>query len=159
MRKITHSAAETKKIAEELAQKVIQKKPGKKALVLALSGDLGAGKTTFTKGFMKGLGIKSRILSPTFIIFRHHKIPHHENASTIHHSLATSHFSSVFHMDAYRIKNNAELAPLGFKEILNNPQNILLVEWPENINKSLPKNTRWIILKHGAKNNERVINY
>mgnify|MGYP001576635066 CR=1 FL=1 len=114
------------------------------AFVIALSGELGSGKTTFVQGFVRGLGIKKRMTSPTFIIFRRFK-------------LSALSFKFLYHVDAYRIKKSADLAMLGFKEILKNPKNILLIEWPENIKKIVPKEVLWILFKHGKKENERKI--
>ena len=70
---ITKSEQETQKIAIELAREVLVKKPEKEAVVLVLKGNLGAGKTTFVQGFAKGLGIRAKILSPTFTIMKRFK--------------------------------------------------------------------------------------
>ncbi|GAI22799.1 unnamed protein product, partial [marine sediment metagenome] len=95
-------------------------------------GDLGGGKTTFLQGFAKGLGIKEKILSPTFIILRKFLIP-------------KSQFLNFFHIDCYRISRPKEILDLGFKEIISNSKNIVTIEWAERIQKILPKET--IILK------------
>ncbi len=152
MRKIARSAQETRAIAEKLAKEILKKKPGKRALVLALTGELGAGKTTFVQGFFKGLGIKARATSPTFIIFRRHRIP-----SRVGHGSKVVSYKYVYHMDAYRLSGDKDLSPLGFGEIIDNPENILLVEWAGNIKKSLPKATKWIEFSHGKKSGERVL--
>lgn len=144
MKIVTKSTKETKEFAGKLAVKILNSKHREGALTLALQGDLGAGKTTFVQGFFKGLGIKTRAVSPTFIIFRKHKIPGGKK------------FKFVYHMDAYRLKNEAELNPLGFDEIINNPANILLVEWADNIKKAIPKNAGWIILDHGKNQGHRT---
>jgi tRNA threonylcarbamoyladenosine biosynthesis protein TsaE len=119
----------------------------KRALVIALQGDLGAGKTTFVQGFLKGLGIKKRATSPTFIIMRRYKIPR---------TLAVRR-SHLHHMDAYRLRKPEDVSSLGFKEILADRQNIILIEWPENIKGALPRRTRRIQFKYGKKENERII--
>lgn len=150
MRKITRSAQETRAIAEKLAKEIMKKKSGKRALVLALSGELGAGKTTFVQGFFKGLGIKTRATSPTFIIFRRHRIP-----SRADHKSKVMGYEYVYHMDAYRLSGSKDLSPLGFNEIIYNPENILLVEWAGNIKSSIPKRAPWITLEHGKKEGER----
>ncbi|MFH1193207.1 MAG: tRNA (adenosine(37)-N6)-threonylcarbamoyltransferase complex ATPase subunit type 1 TsaE [Candidatus Jorgensenbacteria bacterium] len=128
----------TKKLARAFARTLAARVPqGRRATVVGLTGDLGSGKTTFTQGFARGLGIRHRITSPTFVIFRNYKL--------------------FIHMDAYRIRKISELAPLGFKKILADPKNIVLVEWAENIKKSLPRNTIYIRFGHGKKRNERKI--
>lgn len=64
---------------------------------------------------------------------------------------------SVFHIDAYRLKTPADLAALGFHEIAADPDNIILIEWAENVKRLLPKNTMWLRFSHGKKENERRI--
>lgn len=159
----TYSSDETKKLGEELAKKLLEKRAGKYARVVALLGDLGAGKTTFTQGFMKGLGIRARILSPTFIIFRKHRIALRSTNSLkpvpTGRQVKAKSFSSVYHMDAYRIKDPKELTVLEFEKILENPENIVLIEWAEKIKQVLPKDTMWVRFEHGKKENERKIIY
>lgn len=111
---ITSSNKETKQLAATLAVRQTHRKP----LILALIGELGAGKTTFVQGFAKGLGVKDKIISPTFIIIRQYP-------------------TNFYHIDLYRVNSFQEL---GLKEILENPDNIILIEWAEKI-KDLPKNT------------------
>lgn len=149
---LSHSPAETKKIAASLARELLRLGPiGRRATVLGLIGDLGAGKTTFIQGFAHGLGVKHRITSPTFVIFRNYKIP-----IPRHKSLVIS-YRSLYHVDAFRISKISELAPLGFKKILANPKNIVLVEWADRIRRALPRNTICIHFSHGKKENERKI--
>lgn len=141
----TTSSLQTKKIAGLLAKEILAEKLKRKdALVLALVGDLGSGKTTFTQGFLRGLGIKNKITSPTFVIAKSYKL------KAISYKLA-------YHFDCYRIRKPAELLSLGFKEILTNPQNIVLIEWPEVVKKVLPKNSVWIKFEHGGKENQRAL--
>lgn len=118
---IARSAEETQKLAEEFAKKI------KPPFVLALRGDLGGGKTTFLQGFAKGLGIKEKILSPTYNIYKRYGI--------------------FYHFDCYRIENPEEILALGFKEIISNPKNIVAIEWAEKIETILPKNTHWLDFK------------
>jgi len=121
---ITNSAEETQKLGEKLAKEI---KSGKTAVVLCLQGDLGGGKTTFLQGFAKGLNIKEKILSPTFVILKHFKIK-------------SSEFKDFYHIDCYRINQPEDILELGFEEIISNPKNILAIEWPEKIKKTLPIN-------------------
>ncbi len=134
---ITESAKDTQKIAAKFAEQILQYKTGKSALVLGLQGDLGAGKTTFLQGFAKGLGIKEKINSPTFVILKKFKIPKRKLLTT-HYSLQT--FHHFYHIDCYRLNNPEEILDLGFKKIISNPENIVAIEWPEKICKVLPKN-------------------
>jgi len=122
------------------------------AEVFALQGELGAGKTTFTQGFLKGLGSKKRATSPTFVLMRQHRLSGGAGARAMR-----ERFKNVFHIDAYRLKKPEHLAALELDVILNEPGNIILIEWPEQAKKFLPKNTTWIKFKHGRKENERTI--
>ena len=106
---------------------------------MALSGELGGGKTTFVQGFMTGAGIKKKITSPTFVLLKNYKL--------------------IYHIDCYRLKKAKELLDLGLREILINPKNIVLIEWPEIVKKYLPKSAIWIKFKYGKKENERIINF
>ena len=106
------------------------------AIVLGLQGDLGAGKTTFLQGFAKGLGIKEKILSPTFVIYKKFKInivPKNERSFIFWHKY-------FYHFDCYRINKPEEILELGFREIVSNPKNIVAIEWSKRIKKLLPKN-------------------
>lgn len=118
---VTHSAEETEKIGEEFAS---QLKPGD---VVCLYGDLGAGKTTFTKGIAKGLGISSRIISPTFTLIRQHEI---ENRKDIR---------MLYHIDLYRLENEHQIDEIGLSEIMQDLHGVTLVEWAERL-LTLPDN-------------------
>ena len=113
---------------EEFAQEVLnilKEADVSGAVVLALSGDLGAGKTTFTQALGRQLGIAEDITSPTFTIMKGYET-------------TDSTFSRLIHMDAYRIESEEELRPLRFEEILKTPNVILVIEWAELIKGALP---------------------
>ena|SRR3989338_836604 len=137
MRMISNSPRTTAAIARVLAKEVFK---AKSLVVLGLVGELGAGKTTFIKAFIKGLGSKKKVTSPTFIILR--RLP--LNAKR-----------DIYHIDAYRVKSK-DLLQLGLKEVMTG-RNIVLVEWAERVKKVLPKNTIWLKLEHGNNKNERYI--
>lgn len=141
---ITENYIQTQKIGQDLAKEIIKNKPQKKAVVLFLKGNLGSGKTTFLQGFSKGLEIKEKILSPTFVIMKRFKIK-------------KSQFENFYHFDCYRLKNNEDLDLLEWKEIIKNPKNIIAVEWPEKIKKVLQKNTITIEFRF-IEENKREIN-
>lgn len=86
--------------------------------MLCLYGNLGSGKTTFVQGLAKGLGIKKRILSPTFIMMRQ--------------------YGNFYHVDLYRAENEKGIEGLGLSEIWSDHANIIAIEWPEKIEKILP---------------------
>ena len=141
----THSERETRKIAKALGE-TIKNSKRKKPLVIGLVGDLGSGKTTFIKGFARGLGVRRRLTSPTFLIMRSYKLK------------ATS-YELLFHVDAYRIKKSKELVTLGFKEIISDPKNIVVIEWADNVKRLLPKNRLSIKFRHGKEENERTMEF
>ncbi len=140
---MSRSKFQTQQIAKKLAKKLLHARHRVYATVVALQGDLGAGKTTFTQGFAKGLGIARHITSPTFLIIRRYGIPKTD--------------LDFYHLDLYQIKKAKEILDLGLKKIIHDPQNIVLIEWPEKIKKVLPKNTQWIRFEYGKKENMRII--
>lgn len=151
----SYSSRETARFGKDFAAKLFLKSPvraPRQAAILALEGDLGAGKTTFAQGFARGLGIRRRTASPTFIIMRRFAIPAGSGRHT-----GQGKFKVFYHIDAYRIKKNDPLDALGIKEVLEDPSNIVLVEWPEKIKKILPAKITWLKFGHGGKENERII--
>lgn len=141
---ISFSSNQTKRIAKFLASRLLKGGSRKNALVLALIGDLGSGKTTFIQGFSRAMGVKKRITSPTFVITKSYK-------------LKTESYQRIYHLDCYRIKKPKEILDLEFKKIISNPQNIVLIEWADRIKKLLPKNTICLKFSHGEKERERII--
>ena len=129
---LTNSEEATKNLAKKLAKKLKG--------VIALIGELGSGKTTFVQGFAKGLGIKEKIISPTFVLIRQHKIP--DTSKTL------------YHIDLYRLENFMEL---GLPEILSNSDNIVLIEWAEKAKNLLPKNTTFINFRTLSANKREII--
>lgn len=137
----TYSEKETRAIGAKLAEK-ISKAKGKPQTVL-LSGDLGAGKTAFSKGFAGFFGVK-KVLSPTFNIIRSYRIK--KNG-----------YSLLLHADLYRIKSVDELKNLFFFESLKEKGTIAIVEWPEIAGKRIIGTK--VSLSHGLEENERLISY
>jgi len=115
---ITKSANETAGVGEEIGNTL------KPPLILCLYGELGSGKTTLVQGFAKGLGITTRLLSPTFIIVRRYQIPD------------SSGF--LYHLDLYRVEAE-ELEELGLSDILSDLSSIVVIEWAEKLGSWLPK--------------------
>ncbi|OGF48658.1 MAG: tRNA (adenosine(37)-N6)-threonylcarbamoyltransferase complex ATPase subunit type 1 TsaE [Candidatus Firestonebacteria bacterium GWA2_43_8] len=128
----TRSQSETIKLGRELGKAL---KPGS---IVALTGDLGAGKTYLTKGIVKGLGVKAGVRSPTFVIMNIYpgKIP-------------------VFHYDCYRLKNEAEMEKLGYEEYFYG-KGITVIEWADRIPGLIPANAIRVQFKIG-KDNKREI--
>lgn len=155
---ITNNANQTQIIGVKLAKEILSRKNSPenrtRAMFLVLQGDLGAGKTTFLQGFSRGLGIKEKILSPTFILMRKFQIPNKKVLQNRRPS--TLWYNYFYHIDCYRLENEADLGPLGFKEMAANPENIVAIEWPERIKKVLPKKVILIQFEHGAENHRTL---
>ncbi len=134
----TKTEKETRELAKDIAKSILKGK----FRILALKGDLGGGKTSFVQGLAKGLGIKEDVLSPTFVIFRKLKAPFP--------------FEYFYHFDCYRIKDSKEILDLGFKEIINNPKNIIVVEWAEKIEDILPRETLVLNFEFLGKNKRKI---
>lgn len=130
MIRVTKSPKETEKLAGFLLEKLSDK--DKKAIVVALEGELGAGKTVFTRGLAKALKIKQKIKSPTFTLMKSYKFKK----------------GMLYHLDCYRLKDHHGLEVLGIKEILTDPQNIVLIEWADRVKKILPKKYIKIHIDH-----------
>ncbi len=140
------SATDTEKLAGYLAKKILDAGARKSAVVVSLIGPLGAGKTHFTKAFMKTLGVKDTITSPTFNIMKIYEIP----------QKTSKEFRSAYHIDAYRIKSH-DLLKLGFKDIITDPANIVLIEWADIVKDILPEGAINIEIEHAKAENERKI--
>lgn len=126
----TKSAFQTKRIGMKLAKTIlgVKNKSRKEAIIIILKGDLGGGKTTFCQGFANGLGIRERILSPTFVILKKFL-------------LSVPYYRFFYHIDCYRIRDIKELSIFGFEEIINNPNNIVAIEWGDIIKSIIPNNS------------------
>lgn len=125
---ITNSFEETQAFGSKFITKL---EPGD---VVCLYGNLGAGKTTFTQGMAKGLGITKRIISPTFIIVRSYEI------SNI--KFQISNFKWLYHVDLYRLNDENSVEGTGLLEILEKKDSLVIIEWPEKMGSLLPKK-RW----------------
>ena len=132
-----------------LQVKLIEKATAK-AVILSLYGDLGSGKTTFTKSFISAFGVKQTVTSPTFVIEKIYKLPNNKINQN-------KNFKYIIHIDAYRLNNGEEMKDLGWEQIYNDPQNIILVEWPKKIFEILPKNAKKIKFKFIDEKKREVI--
>ncbi len=140
---LSNSAGQTRKLGRILARKILKKSAQKTAFVVRLEGGLGGGKTTFLQGFSRGLGIRQRILSPTFVIMKKFKIPR-------------SNFKNFYHFDCYRIKKLEELSILGLRSIMSQPENIVAIEWADKIKKFLPGKILTVKFKFLSEGERRI---
>jgi tRNA threonylcarbamoyladenosine biosynthesis protein TsaE len=134
----SNSEEETHEIAKNFANQ------NKNSRIVLLNGLLGAGKTTFVKGFAMALGANlNEIKSPTYTYFR------------IYQGLN----KKIVHLDLYRMDNlNVEFLQ-ELQEYLENPENIIIIEWPEKIQNYLPDDRHEIMFEHGKQSNKRLIKF
>jgi len=145
---------DTAKIAEFLAKKI--KPNSKSATIVALSGELGAGKTHLTQRVAKLFGIKKKLASPTFVIMKFYEVKPTSPRPSPERRGGILNFKKLIHIDAYRLKNSEELLKLGWKEILKDSGNLIFIEWPENVRSVMPKNRVKICLKHKGENKREI---
>ena len=151
MKITTNSEKETFDFAKKYANKL------KGGDVIGLIGDLGAGKTVFTKGLASGLGIIKHITSPTFVLMKVYKIQNSKPARAQNCIADGSKIQNLIHIDAYRINNENDIIGIGIEEYLNKKDTIVVIEWAEKIKKILTKNTKYVTMKYKS-NNSRFIN-
>ena len=134
------SLEETTKIAQEwLAGLADKYSESDEAVVVGLSGHLGAGKTAFVKAIAKEMGVEETVTSPTFVLM---KIYETKNAK----------WPRLVHIDAYRLEQPEELAALQWETLVADPHNLIMIEWPENVglNEFLPLAHLRFEIKDGA---------
>lgn len=124
------SAAGMDTVAAALLTKVPQDDTG--AVVIALSGDLGAGKTTLVQALAKQLKIAETITSPTYVVMKKYEVPQSEATAR------PTRFTNLVHIDAYRIEDVDEMRVLRFAELLQEKGTIMCIEWPEHIAPLIP---------------------
>ena len=136
---VTKSANSTRKLGEILGEETRgyfnRKKTG---FCVSLEGELGAGKTTFAKGFARGLGIVRPVTSPTFVLAKRYPV-------------TKSRFRNFWHVDCYRLKNARELKTIGYENMVRDPYAVLAIEWGDRIRKYLPKEALRIVFQHEKK--------
>lgn len=130
---VTKSAAETEELAAQIAKKLM---PG---TVIAFFGGMGMGKTAFTRGLARGLGLDSHVSSPTFAIVNDY-----------------GGNPPLVHFDMYRVTSWEDLYTTGFYDYMDMGA-ILAVEWSENIENAIPENAVRITIEQGSSDDERII--
>jgi len=141
------------KFAKEISSKL------KGGEVLALTGDLGSGKTTFTKGLAKGLDIKENITSPTFVLLKQYKVrvkSKSKRNKTLTQASVSERPLTLTHIDCYRMKSVEDALSIGITDYIGKSENICVIEWSEIIDKLLPKDTIRIKFEHVDENKRKV---
>ena len=125
-------------VVQDILRLLVERQNTGRASVLALHGDLGAGKTTCMQFLGQSLGIPEAITSPTFVVMKSYPLQEQS-------------YTSLVHIDAYRIEDSAEMNPLHFDEILATPRTLVAIEWAEHITDLLPSDTLHLtITDHGT---------
>jgi tRNA threonylcarbamoyladenosine biosynthesis protein TsaE len=136
---ITNSAEETVSLGRKFAQNAIGGE------IICLQGDLGAGKTTFSQGFLREMGIEGALTSPTFVVMKQYVIKNKVLS-----------LKNIYHIDTYRVESE-DILTLGWEEILADKKNIILVEWPEKIKDIIPPDASWLEFKLINENQRKII--
>lgn len=147
MKYIAESEKDLKRAADVLIPLALKGEKGK-AFVVGLSGELGAGKTTFTKVLGKELGVKRMIISPTFILERDYSIPKTNPIS--------KRYTTMIHIDAYRLTEHDEMFATHLQSLFANQKNIVLIEWPERIKGLVPKGATYMTFAHKTETSRHV---
>ena len=134
MQYVSNSEEETEALGVRLADEL------KAGAVIAFTGDLGAGKTAFTRGLARGLGVGGRVTSPTFTI-----VNEYEGGRL-----------SLFHFDMYRLGSSDELFDIGWEDYLNRG-GVCAVEWSENVSDALEEDAISVEICRGESDNQRII--
>lgn len=134
--KSTYTLSELPYITQTIWEHIVSQKISRHATVVCLHGELGAGKTTLVSELAKLLSIQQSIQSPTFVILKNYPL-----ASNIH-------FKNFIHIDAYRLQSESELQRLNWSEYVDNPDNLICIEWSENVPGCIPAEHIDIYLTH-----------
>ncbi len=145
---------DTQKLAQDLAKKW-SKKPG--PLVIALYGNLGAGKTTFVQFLARALGVREKVLSPTFLIIKRFALDARIRADGKLINADKPRFKFLYHIDCYRLRSAKELLKLGLKDILRDKENIVVIEWPEKVSRYLPAHAKRIYFEVVGDKERKVV--
>lgn len=139
---ITHTPDETRELGRQFARTLA---PG---TIVALEGELGAGKSTFLQGVLAELGVEPPYPSPTFVIMHQYDLPVGSPVFAVG-------GRRVYHVDAYRVDAEA-LCALGWEEWMTDPAGVVFIEWPERVAELILETARWIRFSHTSEGYRRV---
>lgn len=141
---ITHSSAQTRAVAKKLWRGLRPILPFDHACVLALRGQLGAGKTTFMQGLARAMGVKRFMTSPTFLLMRSWEV------------FDGFPVKVLVHIDSWRVQAN-DLEHLGIGNALDDPCTLMCIEWAERVKSILPRDTIWVDFKHVSRSTRQIV--
>jgi tRNA threonylcarbamoyladenosine biosynthesis protein TsaE len=129
----SNSPEETQIFAKKVVTKLMSDERERgTATIIALKGNLGAGKTVFVKGVAELLGVAETVTSPTYVIVKKYLLPE------------ASPWREVVHIDAYRLEGEKDLMFIDWNGLATNPYNLILLEWPEQVGLGVPERAVWI---------------
>lgn len=143
---ISHSPSETSTIAEQWVGNIDARD---EAVVVALNGHLGSGKTTFVQSVARALGVKDNITSPTFVIMKKYELGGAGQPGD-------ARFKHLVHIDAYRLERGADLDALEFENIVSDPGNLVLIEWADNVKDGLPEDIQKIDFEYVSESERKI---
>ncbi len=134
---ITHNPHETEALGAQLVTTLMQNQALRAtSTIIALRGNLGAGKTVFVKGIAGALGVNEVITSPTYVIQK------------TYHTHAPVPWKRLIHIDAYRLQGEEELTTIGWDTFATDPKNLIVIEWPEQVGRGVPTQALDITINH-----------
>jgi len=146
---VTHAPNETEKLAAYIVAYL--KGDGSEergtSTIVALQGNLGAGKTVFVKGAAEYLGVPDTITSPTFVIVKLYAIPEGTAAP----------WKKLVHIDAYRLESEDELNSIDWKNLASDPKNLIIIEWPEQVGLGVPERALWLEFETVDENTRKIL--
>jgi len=138
-----YTEANTPQITETLLEIFLKYTNQNESLIVALHGNLGAGKTTLTQNLAKLLKVEEQIQSPTFVIQKNY-------------TLRDQPFETLVHIDAYRIEDEKEMGPLNLNETLNQKESLIIIEWPEQIAGYIPEGAVHVFLDYADQDSRSI---
>lgn len=144
MKYTCHNLDELNRAAQALSEEITKGKQATHATVIGLSGELGSGKTTFTKAVAKELGVTHVVTSPTFVI---------QKKYTLSDDVP---YKYLVHIDAYRLEKGADLDVLGWGDLIADPDTLIFLEWPEQVSDVLPPDLMTVTFTHINKTTRQV---
>lgn len=150
---ITNSPSETQQLAGKILSKL------KDRNIVCLYGELGAGKTTFVQGLAKALGIEKRVISPTFILLREYEVASRQLPVARRKNnwkLVAGNWKHLLHLDCYRIDSEEDFKSIDLKELWQDKNNLVVIEWTERIAKILPKERIDIKFEYISENEREI---
>ncbi|MFL2706881.1 MAG: tRNA (adenosine(37)-N6)-threonylcarbamoyltransferase complex ATPase subunit type 1 TsaE [Gammaproteobacteria bacterium] len=135
---VTSNENETMAAGGELAKEILRIQSDR-SIIVFLEGELGAGKTTFTKGILKGFDYQELVKSPTYNLVEIHETKNYK----------------VFHFDLYRISEPIELEEIGIDEYLKEPRSVSIFEWPKNVEAALPSPDFYVQISYKDTNHNK----